>query len=185
MALIGCKECGKEYSDKADSCPQCGCPTRYNIDIPTQKSEPIPQAETEKASAAPETPVEEEKQQKQQTVADWKAERKAEKAENEFLDQLEYRKKPRKPSFGAVIPVLIFAAACVLFAIFGQGFVPKAHDFWGVTIPLMVASLVLAAVTVALYLYRRNRYPKELEAYLRYEKKFQQQVMEHRNQTKM
>lgn len=27
MALIVCSECGKEYSDKAISCPQCGCPT--------------------------------------------------------------------------------------------------------------------------------------------------------------
>ena len=27
MALIKCSECGKEYSDKAASCPQCACPT--------------------------------------------------------------------------------------------------------------------------------------------------------------
>ncbi len=27
MALIKCPECGKEYSDKAPSCPNCGCPT--------------------------------------------------------------------------------------------------------------------------------------------------------------
>lgn len=27
MALIICEECGKEYSDKAVSCPACGCPT--------------------------------------------------------------------------------------------------------------------------------------------------------------
>lgn len=26
MALINCKECGKEISDKALSCPKCGCP---------------------------------------------------------------------------------------------------------------------------------------------------------------
>ena len=26
MALIKCKECGKEISDKAKSCPKCGCP---------------------------------------------------------------------------------------------------------------------------------------------------------------
>ena len=28
MAMIKCKECGYEYSDKADSCPKCGCPIR-------------------------------------------------------------------------------------------------------------------------------------------------------------
>lgn len=28
MSLIFCKECGKEMSDKADKCPNCGCPTR-------------------------------------------------------------------------------------------------------------------------------------------------------------
>ena len=27
MALITCSECGKTYSDKADACPSCGCPT--------------------------------------------------------------------------------------------------------------------------------------------------------------
>lgn len=26
MALIKCTECGKEISDKAQSCPNCGCP---------------------------------------------------------------------------------------------------------------------------------------------------------------
>ena len=26
MALIKCKECGKEVSDKAKTCPNCGCP---------------------------------------------------------------------------------------------------------------------------------------------------------------
>lgn len=28
MALIRCPECGKEISDKAVSCPNCGCPMR-------------------------------------------------------------------------------------------------------------------------------------------------------------
>lgn len=27
MSLIICSECGKEFSDKASSCPNCGCPT--------------------------------------------------------------------------------------------------------------------------------------------------------------
>lgn len=27
MALMVCSECGKEYSDKAAACPNCGCPT--------------------------------------------------------------------------------------------------------------------------------------------------------------
>lgn len=27
MALIKCTECGKEFSDKAQACPNCGCPT--------------------------------------------------------------------------------------------------------------------------------------------------------------
>lgn len=29
MALIKCTECGKEFSDKALSCPNCGCPTEH------------------------------------------------------------------------------------------------------------------------------------------------------------
>ena len=27
MALIKCEDCGKEFSDKASACPNCGCPT--------------------------------------------------------------------------------------------------------------------------------------------------------------
>tara|TARA_B100000579_G_scaffold173244_1_gene141217 strand:+ start:475 stop:777 length:303 start_codon:yes stop_codon:yes gene_type:complete len=27
MSLIKCSECGKEISDKATTCPNCGCPT--------------------------------------------------------------------------------------------------------------------------------------------------------------
>ena len=29
MAIIKCVECGKEFSDKASACPECGCPTEY------------------------------------------------------------------------------------------------------------------------------------------------------------
>lgn len=30
MALIKCNECGKEISDKAKTCPNCGCPVNKN-----------------------------------------------------------------------------------------------------------------------------------------------------------
>jgi hypothetical protein len=33
MALIQCPECGKEFSDKAAACPNCGCPTEEAIVI--------------------------------------------------------------------------------------------------------------------------------------------------------
>lgn len=38
VALIICVECGKEFSDKATACPNCGCPTEYST---TVKSEVI------------------------------------------------------------------------------------------------------------------------------------------------
>ena len=31
MSLIICTECGKEFSDKAPACPNCGCPTKEII----------------------------------------------------------------------------------------------------------------------------------------------------------
>ena len=31
MALIKCNECGKEFSDKANACPNCACPTELII----------------------------------------------------------------------------------------------------------------------------------------------------------
>lgn len=36
MALMNCPECGKEISDKAASCPNCGCPMR---NIPRELSD--------------------------------------------------------------------------------------------------------------------------------------------------
>lgn len=44
MALITCTECGKEFSDKAVACPNCGCPTDEIL-----SSEPV-----EKNASAPE-----------------------------------------------------------------------------------------------------------------------------------
>lgn len=40
MALISCVECGKEFSDKAKACPNCGCPIDYIIEtIEKQKAQ--------------------------------------------------------------------------------------------------------------------------------------------------
>lgn len=36
MALIKCKECGKEISDKAVACPHCGCPVQMENDAKTE-----------------------------------------------------------------------------------------------------------------------------------------------------
>ena len=35
MALINCNECGKEISDKADKCPNCGNPINKSGVIPS------------------------------------------------------------------------------------------------------------------------------------------------------
>lgn len=39
MAMITCKECGKEFSDKADKCPNCGCPTaeKQQVNVKVEK----------------------------------------------------------------------------------------------------------------------------------------------------
>lgn len=38
MAMIYCKECGKEISDKADKCPHCGCPMQSTNAAPQTNS---------------------------------------------------------------------------------------------------------------------------------------------------
>ena len=30
MSMLTCRECGKEFSDKADKCPNCGAPASYS-----------------------------------------------------------------------------------------------------------------------------------------------------------
>lgn len=37
MALIPCKECGKDVSDLAESCPNCGCPVSLSINAIEEK----------------------------------------------------------------------------------------------------------------------------------------------------
>ncbi|MEG0904539.1 MAG: hypothetical protein RSF30_10010 [Lachnospiraceae bacterium] len=38
MALIKCTECGKEFSDKAEACPNCGCPITQ-MELTTKEAE--------------------------------------------------------------------------------------------------------------------------------------------------
>lgn len=40
MALIKCTECGKEFSDRASVCPNCGCPTEVVLEEVKKSSEP-------------------------------------------------------------------------------------------------------------------------------------------------
>lgn len=55
MALISCVECGKEFSDKAKACPNCGCPIEYIIEtLEKQKA----QQEVPVHNEADSTPVE-------------------------------------------------------------------------------------------------------------------------------
>lgn len=41
MALINCPECGKEISDKASACPNCGCPVQLTNINSEKRIEPI------------------------------------------------------------------------------------------------------------------------------------------------
>lgn len=41
MALIKCSECGKEYSNLAQACPNCGCPTRNDTNNKTTAKSPL------------------------------------------------------------------------------------------------------------------------------------------------
>lgn len=38
MALIYCRECGHRVSDKAPTCPHCGCPTNAGTNIPNNSN---------------------------------------------------------------------------------------------------------------------------------------------------
>lgn len=44
MALIKCNECGHEVSDKAQNCPNCGCPIPHegNPSVNEIGNEPLP-----------------------------------------------------------------------------------------------------------------------------------------------
>lgn len=48
MALIICPECGKEYSDQAAACPNCGCPNKNKV-----SSQPVVEKEKESKGISP------------------------------------------------------------------------------------------------------------------------------------
>ena len=41
MALIKCIECGHDISDKATSCPNCGCPVRFSLEQQEEANQQI------------------------------------------------------------------------------------------------------------------------------------------------
>lgn len=53
MALINCEECGREISDRAATCPHCGCPVTAKAESPP----PIPAAWQEQPHAPAAKPV--------------------------------------------------------------------------------------------------------------------------------
>tara|TARA_Y100001968_G_scaffold200254_1_gene183820 strand:+ start:759 stop:1625 length:867 start_codon:yes stop_codon:yes gene_type:complete len=55
MALIKCVECGQEYSDKAEACPKCACPT--TAQITKEKVEEVKPEVTEKNQLKPEEKI--------------------------------------------------------------------------------------------------------------------------------
>lgn len=52
MALIKCTECGKEFSDKASACPNCGCPTK-DVLSELARTQEQPEAELETVEPLP------------------------------------------------------------------------------------------------------------------------------------
>ncbi len=54
MALITCTECGKEYSDKASACINCGCPTEFNLSQETEQTDIQSSLEVEDQPFTPE-----------------------------------------------------------------------------------------------------------------------------------
>lgn len=56
MALITCPECGKQFSEFADKCPNCGCPTDKIKELQKPAEEPRVDNEVQKA-AEPARPV--------------------------------------------------------------------------------------------------------------------------------
>ena len=48
MAMIKCPECGNDVSDKALSCPKCGCPINNEKEVKKEEEEKKKEAKREK-----------------------------------------------------------------------------------------------------------------------------------------
>lgn len=96
MAMIKCPECGKELSDKASACPNCGCPIE---DIKRQ----IEEKETEAAEKIKEK--EAEKKAKQIAFETKKQER------VEAIKAMQPKNKKKAALIGVIVAVVVIAIA--------------------------------------------------------------------------
>lgn len=108
MALIKCPECGKEFSNKAAACPNCGCPTKEIID---GKEEILEDAEPVVNEPLIEVVDNSEKTEEAIDVESF-----GEKYEHE--EPPASKKKSGAYKAGAIIGGIIIVAAIAIFGIF-------------------------------------------------------------------
>ena len=104
MALIKCPECGKEISDRAGTCPNCGYPIE----------------ETKKKEAADETAVKEEKETKQQ--------KNKEQAEKELSQEQKEKGTPNSKKPFPKKAVIAIAVILVIVLAAGIGYYVMTQD---------------------------------------------------------
>lgn len=133
MALIKCKECGKEISDKAEYCVHCGCPIEMSKEVKEKKEESKEKTTSkEKETSKKDKEVTTEKEEKNKEKDDKKEEKEEPSEEKEDDKKVEEEKEVKKetsakedveyisiPVVKKVNPkVLIFGAIAIIFIYF-------------------------------------------------------------------
>ena len=188
MALIRCRECEKQYSDKAEACPQCGCPTKYNLEVdsfeydhehPGRSHGRRFREEPEEETA--ETAQEERDTDESSDDAPKKTEPEITKEEFEKI----YVPKPHRPLFIASGLVLAAGVAGIVIAIWDMISPGSILSFRGESsvmadVFLILACLFLMAVTVVFFILRWKRYRAAQQDFESYKKKLQKLIYEKR-----
>lgn len=190
MALIRCRECEKQYSDKAEACPQCGCPTKYNLEVDSfeyahehpghshgRRFREEPEEEWFETSA--EEP--DENEPSEDIPKPKKTEPEITKEEFEKI----YVPRPHRPLFIASGLVLAAGIAGIVIAIWDMVSPGSILSFRGessiqANVFLILACLFLMAVTVVFFMLRWRRYRAAQQNFEGYKKKLQKLIYEKR-----
>ncbi len=126
MPLITCEECGKEISSRADSCPNCGCPSEYAFESHQKEQEEKERKRKEEEQI--QEAEEQESKEWERKEKEWK-EYALKEAMREKEKELKRKKQEKKERDNIMVPNPLAAVILIFVVIMFVKFVEPQSYF--------------------------------------------------------